>query len=182
MKRLSLLVVGVFVVAALGSTASNTAAGSSRPLGHVVGDFTAQSVWHGDPTRPEPPFIVIERVTVNAFDRTLELPVDPRTPTTDGGMFSVSYGGETFTFPIANVSISGDGRTASVYTNALGSLGFYVFHDGGAPGNEIIGPPDPLEAGVSPTRDWYGLTSFNFPGYFYVRGQLTSGNVRITVS
>jgi hypothetical protein len=180
MKRFGLLVAALFAFVALSAVGSNTATGSSRPLGHLVGDFTARSVFHGDPARPEPPFIGIEKITINAFDRTLELPEDPRTPTEDRGRFTVTRNGTTSTLPVLNISISDDGHSANVYagTSTTDQL-FYVFHDGGVPGNQIVGPPDPFEAGVSPTRDWYGFMS-KFNGIFSVRGQLISGNLRVS--
>lgn len=174
MKRLILLLAGVFVFAALGATASDTATGSSRPLGHVVGDFTATVVQHG----AFPPYVDgTYTIQVNAFDRTIDPSISPFTPTKDKGTLTVTRpSGEVLTDPVVNVWVMDDGASAILF---VASSLVFTLYDGGVPGNKIIGPPDPLQAGVAPTRD-----SFYYQLYYtqthFTWGFLTSGNISIS--
>jgi hypothetical protein len=168
MKRLTLLLTGVVLLAALCAAVSDTATGS-RPLGHVVGDFTAERMGFAFVGGP---LVRLGTVTisVNAFDRTLELPF-PTAPSSDTGTITETVDGTSTTYQVANVLIEGD--TAFMFTD---SLFFYVFHDGGVPGNEIVGPPNSV--GLLPTRDSY--EQFGFIGSQHITGFVTSGNIKIS--
>jgi hypothetical protein len=167
MKRLTLLIAGVFVVSALGTTTLSTATGSSRPLGHVVGDFTAE-------VEAFQPFVLgTFTVQVNAFDRTIDPNLPPFTPTEDEGTLTVTTPWGQSTQQVVGVQISEDGTSATLYTS---SFSVYVLHDGGVPGNEIVGPP--RRSGLSPTRDWFTVRPFANPLQTST-GWLTSGNINI---
>jgi hypothetical protein len=169
-KRLILLTAGVVVLATVGAALSDTATGS-RPLGHVVGGFTAERMGFAAPGGPLVR-LGTATVEVNIFDRTLDV-VCPGCPGPDEGSVTETLeGGNTRTYQVANVII--DGGTALVFTEA--TAGIYLFHDGGVPGKEIVGPPNSV--GLVPTRDWYEQRFFT--GTQRITGYVTSGNIMIS--
>lgn len=175
MKSTKLLPLAVVALAALVAGASGTAQGSSRPLGHVVGSVKAEVAQHG----PHPTFVAgTYEVRVNAFDRTIDPSIHPFTPTEDEGTLVVATPFGTFTYAVVNVWISDDGSSASLF---VGEGIVFRVHDGGAPGNQAVGPPDPAEAGLSPTRDWFEQRSFT-SGIHFSNGFVTAGNIAVSVA
>ena len=175
MRSSKVLPLAVVAVAALVAGASGTAQGSSRPLGHGVGSFKAEVAQHG----PHPTFVAGEyKVKVNAADRTIDPSIHPFAPTDDEGTLVVETPFGTFTYPVVNVWISADGSSATLFA---GEGVVFLVHDGGVPGSQAVGPPDPAEAGLSPTRDWFEQRSFT-SGTHFSNGFVTAGNIAISVT
>src|SRR5688572_7337868 len=90
MKKLMLLAAVVVVLTALGAALADTAAGS-RPLGHVVGAFTADRMGFASRGGPLVNYGSV-RITVNAFDRTLDPFPCATCPGPDTGTVTQTFG------------------------------------------------------------------------------------------
>lgn len=74
------------------------------------------------------------------------------------------------TLHVADLYITGDTAWMSVVEGFV-----LVFHDGGTPGSEIVGPEN--AAGLFPTKDWYEQAFFIGTQHF--TGFVTTGNIKV---
>jgi hypothetical protein len=169
MRSLVVLAATVIALATFAGAATD-AATAARPVVHIAFSFTALQVETSPfgETRVTP--VVVE---VDAYDAFLGDPSDnPTWPTGDWGTVTVTFldTGERSVFTATNVVLSLDASEATVWTDTH----FFQLHDGGTPGNEVVGPPGAGD--VAPTRDWYRVGRFG-SGLVTVRGYLTSGEI-----
>ena len=175
--RRSLPLAATALALALGGAALADMAHATKPLGHVHGVFTAERM--GAPPGDRLALQGIVTIKVNAFDRTLETRPCLDCATIDDGTVTQTFGPGTFregeieTYEVLDVVLE-EGRASLL---VQGRIPFtLVFHDGGAPGSEVVGAENSL--GLSPTRDWYSEHSFQNPGN-PLTGFLTSGNIHV---
>lgn len=169
MKRLVLAAATALALATLGASASDSTA-AGRPLARVVGEFTAERMGFESPTSDQLVRFGTVTMAVNAFDRTLEPAPCSTCPGLDTGTVTVTSGGGTETLHVADLYITGDTAWMSVVEGFV-----LVFHDGGTPGSEIVGPEN--AAGLFPTKDWYEQAFFIGTQHF--TGFVTTGNIKV---
>jgi hypothetical protein len=174
MRRVAVLAASALALAALAASAAGPAA-AAKPTSSVEASFTAERIGRLCPLCGFGRLGTVT-ITASALDRTPEFSACPSCAGPDTGTVTETFGpgtgleGQSFTFPVTDVFV--EGTTATVFTETS----IYVFHDGGAPGAEIIGPVDPF--GLFPTRDSYEQRFWVGPQHF--TGYLTSGEITVS--